>query len=270
MTNISSKENMNVIMDIFDEILKKQNLKYLTKDMKQFTYNRCQWYHKNRLKYNGLKEMNKRVIQEGYSYLQNKRQQTANPNNLSNLHSKQGQDFELRLKDHQENFNTLINGNKPDEIDFTDNIEEETIDTNNMSYIMSQTLADREKELNNITNKYSETNKAQAEKWLNSEKPNIKLNIKEPVSLESDITHINRNENINNTQKKNRKVRFNDDINDTDFVNEIKEFIKAQQNNSIYIDIVDKLDAIVKNQTIIMKHLGIEKNQNPTSILKKS
>ncbi len=271
MASISSSQNIGVIMDVVSEILESQQIIHHSKNVKTFIINRCQWYHQNRFKYRDLKDMNKRVIQESYQYLMKMKQQSVNPNNLSNIHSKKGNDFELRLKDHQNNFNTLINGNKPDEIDFSDKLEEDIIDTNNIDYIMSQTLADREKELEKITNTYSGNNKEKAEQWLNSENSTIKLDIKENVSLNDTINIPS--SIVKNSIKPNKKVRFNDNTNgindgmDKNIISEIKQFITNQKDESSNIIIIEKLDTIIKNQNLIIKHLNIEKKRNPTAIL---
>ena len=271
MASISSSQNIGVIMDVVSEILESQQLIHHSKNVKTFIINRCQWYHQNRFKYKNLKDMNKRVIQESYQYLMKMKQQSINPNNLANIHSKKGNDFELRLKDHQNNFNTLINGNKPDEIDFSDKLEEDIIDTNNIDYIMSQTLADREKELEKITTRYSENSKEKAEQWLNSENSTIKLDIKENVSLNDTINIPS--SIVKNSIKPNKKVRFNDNTNDINdgmdknIISEIKQFITNQKDESSNIIIIEKLDTIIKNQKLIIKHLNIEKKRNPTAIL---
>lgn len=271
MASISSSQNIGVIMDVVSEILESQQLMHHNKNVKTFIINRCQWYHQNRFKYRDLKDMNKRVIQESYQYLMKMKQQSVNPNNLSNIHSKKGKDFELRLKDHQNNFNTLINGNKPDEIDFSDKLEEDIIDTNNIDYIMSQTLADREKELEKITTTYSGNNKEKAEQWLNSENSTVKLDIKENVSL-NDTINIPPSI-VKKSIKSNKKVRFNDNVNgindgmDKNIISEIKQFITNQKDESSNIIIIEKLDTIIKNQNLIIKHLNIEKKRNPTTIL---
>ena len=50
-------------------------------------------------------------------------------------------------------------------------------------------------------------------------------------------------------------------------ISEIKQFITNQKDESSNIIIIEKLDTIIKNQNLIIKHLNIEKKQNPTAIL---
>ena len=75
--------------------------------------------------------------------------------------------FSRKLENQQNNFNKMINPKKPKEIDFTDNKEDEPI--KNLDFIMTQTLADRQKELELITNKYNTNSQKTAQKWLNRE-----------------------------------------------------------------------------------------------------
>jgi len=261
---ISSNENIKMIMDILNEVLTSKGLSELSPNIKKFVLNRCEYYHKNRLNYKNTKEANKSIIRESYNYIQKMTIQKKNPNNLSNMHKKSS-DFDLRLQEHQNNFNTLINGKQPDEIDFSDKTEEEVdpIPVSNMEYIMNQTLADREKELISITNKYNSD--SNVEKWLTNDgnNENIKLVIKDEVNMK-DVKNI--------SSKK--QVRFLDEQRDQpshiedkqDILDEIKDFIKNQKSDMLKTDILERLDTIIKNQDAILKHLGLKK-QNPTASL---
>ena len=93
---ISSNENIKMIMDILNEVLSSKGLSELNSGVKQFVVNRCEHYHKNRLKYKNTKEANKSIIRESYNYIQKMTVQKKNPNNLSNMHKKSS-DFDMRL-----------------------------------------------------------------------------------------------------------------------------------------------------------------------------
>ena len=266
MSKVSSQNNINLILEIISESVPNNVLVNIKSEIKQFVNNRCNWYHPQRLKYNGLKDMNQRIIKETYEYAQKISKQNQNPNNLSNMYSKKGKDFELRLKSHQENFNTLINGNKPDEIDFSDNIDsEQLIDSDNMEYIMNQTLNDREKELEKITIQYSQQDTKKANEWINGNNNNpIKLNIKESIKLDNVTNMAKKKVSFNLDEQSRKKI---DVIQNIDIINEIKDFMNNQNNVSFQNIVLEKLEEIVKNQEKIIKHLDIKKKQNPTSIL---
>tara|TARA_B100001559_G_C16471538_1_gene609246 strand:- start:166 stop:960 length:795 start_codon:yes stop_codon:yes gene_type:complete len=261
---ISSNENIKMIMDILNEVLTSKGLSELNSGVKQFVVNRCEHYHKNRLKYKNTKEANKSIIRESYNYIQKMTVQKKNPNNLSNMHKKSS-DFDMRLQEHQNNFNTLINGSQPDEIDFSDKIEEEVeaIPVSNMEYIMNQTLADREKELISITTKYNSNDNV--EKWLTNDgnNQNVKLVIKDDVNMK-DVKNISSKKQV---RFKDEESNYPSQINDKqDILDEIKDFIKNQKSDMLKQDILERLDTIIKNQDEILKHLGLKK-QNPTMSL---
>ena len=58
-----------------------------------------------------------------------------------------------------------MNAGKPKDIDFTFKSEDE-LPAEDLNKLLGQTLADREKELENITNKYNKGGLEDAAKWL--------------------------------------------------------------------------------------------------------
>ena len=62
----------------------------------------------------------------------------------------------------------MINPKKPNKIDFSDNQEDFPIQ--NLDVIMNQTLADRQKELESITQKYSYSRSRKSTKMVESRK----------------------------------------------------------------------------------------------------
>ena len=190
-----------------------------------------------------------------------KQKKQTNPNDLSQIHSKKGNDFDLRLKEHETNFNTLINGNKPGEIDFSDNVEEdEAIPEDNMEYIMNQTLADRQKELSRITQSYNQDEAKTAES-LNTKETSMKLNISESVPL-NDVKNLKQKR----VTFKDEKMPKNEKIRNNEIIKEIKSFIEEQKINDINDKILERLSIIEKNQNKLLKHFGLLK-ENPTSAL---
>ena len=79
-----------------------------------------------------------------------------------------------KLAEKQKDFENGITLKKPKEIDFSDGSEDFPID--NLDVIMNQTLADRQKELEQITSGFSKKQQEEASKWLNNgETPKIKI-----------------------------------------------------------------------------------------------
>ena len=265
--SLVSTENMNLLLEVLTE---GNTNKSSQNKLKSFVLNRTNYYHRNRLKYGSMRDVNKKIIAEGFNYMKQQQVSYNNPNDLSQIHSKKGNDFDLRLKEHETNFNTMINGNKPNEIDFSDNLEEEeAIPPNNMEYIVNQTLADREKELNRITTAYN-VDEAKTSEWLNTKETSIKLNISESVPL-NDVKNIKPKrvtfqDNPNNKSNNKSNNNSNNTIINSNVVEEIKSFIVEQKINDINNKILERLDIIEKNQRLLLKHFNLIKD-NPTMSL---
>ena len=147
---------------------------------------------------------------------------------------------------YKNDYNKLLNPSKPKDIDFSDTISDEPI--SNIDNIMSQTLEDREKELQKITNQYNGDNK-----WLQStetrETPKLKI---------LDDTKENNKKNKKN-EKKDRRVHFeitekqeNDDV--IGLLNKLKKKqkeVEVDEKNNI----IDILNEIRDNQLKILKFI---------------
>ncbi|MCH1613010.1 MAG: hypothetical protein L7S72_06910 [Flavobacteriales bacterium] len=139
----------------------------------------------------------------------------------------------------QKAFEDGINLKKPKEIDFSDGSED--FPTGNLDNIMNQTLADRQRELEQITSGFSKAQQEEATKWLNNgETPKIKI-LDNEVELKNEVI------------KPQKKVRFEITENKektpvTNFFSKLK--VKNENN-----DIIQKLDKIISNQEIIIKML---------------
>ena len=109
---------------------------------------------------------------------------------------------------------------------------------------MNQTLADRQRELTSITQKYNHVDKQKAQAWLNREDdttPKIKIEKNSNINLNSPIKI-----------KSQKRVTFN--INDKEQNNNLTNFFsklkhKPVKNNN---DIMDKLNTIISNQNEIL------------------
>ena len=82
--------------------------------------------------------------------------------------------FEKNLKAQQNNFNTLINKQKPPDIDFSDKTDDAPIDAR----MVDTTLQERERELKKIMAEYN-SNEDDAKQWLTGESTSTHLKIDE-------------------------------------------------------------------------------------------
>ena len=159
----------------------------------------------------------------------------------------------------------------------------------NLDEIMSQTLADRERELQNITEKYSNNQKQKALKWLNQEndEENITMNVEEstPKITIQETTDVNLNINKVSTGKRvtfkletdNKKISTEKPVQQSirpfaeSSLNEIKQekseeksqeksqdiSISLSEKLEIKINLLEiKLDTIVSNQNKIIEMLN--------------
>jgi hypothetical protein len=274
--NMLTTENKEIIWEIIIESNKdlSEKMKY---KLSKFITNRSEYYYNNRFK-KTHKELNKMLIDDCMKFIRPQKEKNMNKT-LDGIHDRRGSDFENRLKDTQENFTNLMFGNKPKEINFSDDKVHDTIDSNNMDYLMNQTLADRQKELTNITAKYSKDEKKKAIQWIgsnseNSEQNNdiIKLQIKDDVAL-SNITDI---------QTKKKKVTFRDDIrgeknkfdlyNNETFLNEQTNNINKELSDKYGQELLIKMEKILENQEKILEKLGnnTTKLRGPTFAMTKT
>ena len=132
-----------------------------------------------------LMEMNKVLIKNMSNIVKTKTQEGTQEQTLD-----KNEIFQKKLAAHEKNFSESINIKKPEEIDFSDNIEDGEIKD------IDKTMRQREKELAEIMSSYGSTN---ASEWLSSKEtrtPN--LNIQEK-NVKIDTINL---------EKKPKKVRF--------------------------------------------------------------
>ena len=123
-------------------------------------------YHENRFNYSNLKDMNKNMLSDCYQFINNqqkiieKNTMVLKPPPSSHTfqtpsdNTKQKHQPDSQFDNYKKEYDTLLNPKKPNEIDFSDTIEDEPIQ--NLDSIMNQTLEDRAKELQRIANTYSD------------------------------------------------------------------------------------------------------------------
>jgi hypothetical protein len=177
--------------------------------------------------------------------------------------------FEKRLKDKQENFNSMMKGTRPNEIDFKDKIQDNPISSNQLDLTMSQ----RGKELAEIMKQQQKSRKA--EDWINGgsnnrNTQNLKIDHESNISVEIDTIPNNSN------QKNKKRVHFKiDELPKSDvkepidnfgnsFFNKLKmkkidtnKNNKVEANNSFNNQAVDFLKLISENQIKILEEMKV-------------
>lgn len=245
MTSIVSNENKEMLWELIIDICDDNNFKVNGDDLKNFLDSKCGYYHGQRFEFENydMNQINKEIIGQCYNYILSKQSRLSNnqPKNMEKRTNKlkRENNFEEILAVKQKNFKESINLKKPKEIDFSDGSEEFPIA--DLDKIMNQTLEDRQRELQQITSKFSTKEQEEATKWLNNgETPKIKI-----------LDNIVENEVI----KPQKKVRFEIKDKKLKKPSEVINFLSKLKVKNEGDDIIGKLDKIISNQEIIIKLL---------------
>lgn len=176
----------------------------------------CINYNQNRLEYNSIQEINKRILEECFYYSQEitrarneKKKQNERPppvqqvyssgtTELKTLDSKdlriqKDSDFTMKLKSREEAFKSLISKPAPQQVTFED--KNQDVPSQDLDVLMQQSLADREKELQLILNNKGDK---KAEEWLKpvetSDKPKeqkkVTFNLEEPKNERQEVVNL--------------------------------------------------------------------------------
>jgi len=193
--------------------------------------------HRNRFKFgNDLMAMNKEIIKQFASEIPAQHSKIPQPKPLS-----KAKVFEQRLKSQQDNFNQLINKQKPKEIDFSDKTEDAPIDAR----MVDDTLQQRELELKNIMAQYDSNNK-NANEWLKGEETStskhLKIDKKTNVKIESDVVNVPTNQ---------RRVRFEVEEKPTKPTKPIS-FLDKLKKIDVKDEIINHLKRIEEKQDLIL------------------
>jgi hypothetical protein len=187
--------------------------------------------HKNRFKFgNDLMLMNKEVIK--LFAMENNNAPPAKTKPSAPQLSKT-QVFEQNLKAQQTNFDTLINKQKPPDIDFSDKTDEAPIDAS----VVDNTLQQREQELKNIMAHYDTSGK-QTTDWLTTEptSTNLKIDSESNVAIKSMII---------DKSPESKRVRFEETNGAMSFLNKLKKTNEPDDVINYLIRIEAKQDKIL-------------------------
>jgi len=151
-----------------------------------------------------------------------------------------GQIFEQNLKVQQNNFNTLINKQKPADIDFSDKTDDTPIDAR----MVDTTLQERERELKKIMAQYN-PNENSAKQWLTGESTSTHLKIDDSSNIKIEPTVLT-------DEMQERRVRFEDGENTkpAPVVNAISFLQKLKKTDDE--GILPYLKRIEENQAVII------------------
>lgn len=238
---VVSNSNQEMLIDLLVSICNDNNYRVDINNLKRFITEKAVYFHTNKQNFGNLNDINKKIVELGYNYILSVQNSFQKKNTERKLQTPDNS-FSQKLKIRENNFEKTINPQKPKEIDFSDGSKDFPI--NNLERVMNQTLADREKELANITQKYNTTSDNM--KWLNREEettPKIKIDKTSNIELDNTI-------NVEAIHKK--KVRF--EIKEK---NEVENFFsklkkKKQPTN---LEIMGKINLILSNQEKILNEL---------------
>ena len=250
--SVASQSNKQMLFDLLKSIGNDNNFIIDDTQLMTFINEKSGYFHANRFEFDfghDLNEINKKIVEQAYNLIMSNQPRKVSQNvptqQVKQLTKREM--FDTGLASQEAHLKKMINPQKPKEIDFSDGSEDFPIQ--NLDQIMNQTLADRQKELETITQKYSSSDKEKAQQWLNREEdtPRIKIEKSSNIKLDNTIS-IN-----DNTQK---RVRF--EVNEPPKKGLTNLFSKLKQKtpNS---DIINKLDTIISNQEKILELLTSKK-----------
>ena len=154
--SVVSQSNQQMLFELLKSIGTDNQLQINNAALEQFITQKCAYFHTNRFELeigNDLNEINKKIVEQGYNFIMsNQPRQKAPPKQVHHKLSKREM-FDVGLANQEAHLKKMINPKKPKKIDFSDGSEDFPIQ--NMERVMNQTLADRQKELESITQKYS-------------------------------------------------------------------------------------------------------------------
>ena len=233
--SVNSTENKGLLWQLLSN---HPNQKINPKKFQHVLEYRVNEMNKNRFKFNNdLMVMNKEIIKQ-FAQEMPKQQAKSAPSKKAPSMTK-GQVFEKNLKAQQNNFNTLINKQKPPDIDFSDKTDDAPIDAR----IVDTTLQERERELKKIMAEYN-SNEDNAKQWLTGESTSTHLKIDDNSNIKIEPTVL-----TNKTQE--RRVRFEVEEKSTPAVSVIS-FLQKLKKNDNNVDILSYLNRIEENQAIII------------------
>ena len=197
------------------ELCSSNGINTVDREFQTFFDRVCINYNENRLEYNSIQEINKRILEECFYFSQqitearNKKKQIERPPQVQQVYSsgttelktldskdlriQKDSEFTMKLKSREEAFKSLISKPVPEQVTFED--KNQDVPSQNLDVLMKQSLADREKELQLILNNKGDK---KAEEWLKpietSDKPKeqkkVSFNLEEPKNERQEVVNL--------------------------------------------------------------------------------
>lgn len=268
--SVVSRENMSMIHELMKTIINDNNLKPVN-DLPNFIESKCAYFHANRFEFGSLNEINKKIVEMSYNFIMSNQPRNQPRQTVQQQTIDKKQQFEMGLEAQKQSFDKMINPKKPKEIDFTDGGEDFPIE--NLDKIMNQTLADRQRELERITQQYSQDDREKAKTWLNTKEseestPKIKIDNSSSLRLNNTID-VSREKRVRFTiNEQSQETRNANDSNDKSTLMNLFSKLKtksssnieaqsttnssSQQPNIDIKNIESKLDTILSQQNEIL------------------
>ena len=195
--SIHDQPNISLLISILETEFNRQSVRQ--PQFVKFFNDKLENYHERRFNYANLGDLNKHILTDCFQYISRQNSEIEKntmvlktPSQSNNPHTFQSPSdnttqqntntkSDASFDNYKKQYDTMLNPKKPGEIDFSDTIDDQPIE--NIDSIVNQTLADRQKELERITNTYSE----KPPDWI---KPPIQDNHKMKLIIEeNEPTH---------------------------------------------------------------------------------
>jgi len=217
--SIHEQDNISLLIGILESEFNRQSVR--RPNFVDFFNNKLKNYHERRFNYRDLQDMNKNLLSDCFQYISNQNREIEKNTMVlkpppsshtfqtpsDNIHQqKSQQQTNSSFDNYKQQYDTMLNPKKPNDIDFSDTIEDEPIQ--NLDSIINQTLEDRAKELQRITTTYSD----KPPDWIKpSTQDTQSININN--NSINNNTNNNNNNNNNNTNNEPMKLIIEDDVN---------------------------------------------------------
>ena len=192
--NIENKQLLGEMVELMITENKMKN----PREVMNFLNDRCKYHWERKADNININELNKNILNECYNYIrrskENKVRRDVPENKMVPIYTgikEKNTDFDSMLNAYKQDFERVRDGNRPKAIDFSAT-STDFPDSKNVDVLVSQSLKDREKELENMQKHY---NKEKAEEWLNNDKTTDIPTLTGPPKL---VIH----------EKEDKKVRF--------------------------------------------------------------
>ncbi len=294
--SVNSQENRKMIWELLSDEIPKNEKAWAS--MQNFINTTSDALHRERFTKNrNIMEMNKILLKKCKLYLQgitrdftqttNRGPSFQSPSREVNIDNRdydkfttkkeRSATFENILREKQDNYNKLLEGEKPKSINFSQEVDK-PIST--MSSLLDETMAAREKELQSITTKY---NKSDVTNWItnggDTKDDKIKINedvkgILKPIALETSIPPLSSEDNSKrvtfsieekeSTQPKNirregskflARLKQRAEINNTEKPKDTALSTSSNLNIELLHEIIKNQQEIMKQQKIILEKL---------------